>query len=53
MFRSCSEGLVIVGWIRLVFMKQDLFCCQIYIYIYIYILPVPKIRSGIEAIGSS
>jgi hypothetical protein len=33
MFRSCSEGLVIVGWIRLIFMKQDLFkyiyaiCC--------------------------
>jgi hypothetical protein len=25
MFRSCNEGLVIVGWIRLIFMKQDLF----------------------------
>jgi hypothetical protein len=34
MFRSCSEGLVIVGWIRLIFTKQGLFK---YIYIYIYV----------------
>jgi hypothetical protein len=32
-FRLCNEGLVVVGWIRLIFMKQILF---IYIYIYIY-----------------
>jgi hypothetical protein len=32
MFRSCSEGLVIVGWIRLIFMKQGSFK---YIYIYV------------------
>jgi hypothetical protein len=32
MFRSCSEGLVIVDWIRSIFMKQDLFRCQAYIY---------------------
>jgi hypothetical protein len=30
MFRSCNEGLVIVGWIRLIFMKQVLF---IYIFV--------------------
>jgi hypothetical protein len=29
MFRSCSEGLVIVDWIRLIFMKQDLCYYQI------------------------
>jgi hypothetical protein len=29
MFRSCSEGLVIVDWIRLIFMKQDLCCYQV------------------------
>jgi hypothetical protein len=34
MFRSCSEDLVIVGWIRLIFMKQDLFK---YIYIYMFV----------------
>jgi hypothetical protein len=32
MFRSCSEGLVIVGWIRLIFIKQDVFK---YIHLYV------------------
>jgi hypothetical protein len=30
MFRSCSEGLVIVDWIKLIFMKQDLYCYQVH-----------------------
>ncbi|PUZ51793.1 hypothetical protein GQ55_6G218200 [Panicum hallii var. hallii] len=47
MFRSCSEGLVIVDWIRLILTKQGLF------HYCIYLLPVPKIRSGVDAIGSS
>jgi hypothetical protein len=33
MFRSCNEGLVVMGWIRLIFMKQVLFK---YIYMFIY-----------------
>ncbi|PVH62569.1 hypothetical protein PAHAL_3G326300 [Panicum hallii] len=32
MFRSCSESLVVVDWIRLLFMKQVLFG-HIYMYI--------------------
>jgi hypothetical protein len=47
MFQTCNEGLVIVGWIKLIFMKQVLFK-----YIYVCMLPVPKIRSGIDSIGS-
>jgi hypothetical protein len=30
MFQSCSEGLVIVDWIKLIFMKQDLYCHQVH-----------------------
>jgi hypothetical protein len=50
MFRSCSESLVVVDWIRLLFMKQVLFEC---IRVYVSMLPVSKIQSGIDAIGSS
>jgi hypothetical protein len=31
MFRSCSEGLVIVDWIKLIFIKQDLYCLQVHL----------------------
>jgi hypothetical protein len=30
MFRSCSEGLVIIDCIRLIFMKQNLYCYQVH-----------------------
>jgi hypothetical protein len=46
MFRSCSEGLVIVDWIRLISLKQVSF------YYYMHILSDLKIRSGVAAIGS-
>jgi hypothetical protein len=49
----CNEGLVVVGWIRLIFMKQILFkYIYIYIYIYVRVLHVPEIRPGVDAIGS-
>jgi hypothetical protein len=46
MFRSCSEGLVIVDWIRSISIKQvsSHYC--------LHMLFDPKVRSGIDAIGS-
>jgi hypothetical protein len=46
MFRSCSEGLVIVDWIRSISIKQvsSHYC--------LHTLFNPKVRSGIDAIGS-
>ncbi|PVH33971.1 hypothetical protein PAHAL_8G111400 [Panicum hallii] len=46
MFRSCSEGLVIMDWIRSISIKQ------VSSHYYLHTLFNPKVRSGIDAISS-
>jgi hypothetical protein len=46
MFRSCSEGLAVVVWIRLISLKR------VSSYYCIHMLSDLKIRSGTDAIGS-